>query len=151
MELDAKAWKILAAIQRDARLSLKALADEAGLSLPATSERLKKLEDAGIIDGYRAQVNPESIGYDVLAVIGITTPQPDKARLIEQLARMPEVLECLHVTGQDSFLLRVVTQNIRHLERFVGQINHYGETRTSIVMSAPIPLRPLAPPPDRNT
>ncbi|MBL8509768.1 MAG: Lrp/AsnC ligand binding domain-containing protein, partial [Chitinimonas sp.] len=74
------------------------------------------------------------------------TAQPDKARLIAQLQSMPEVLECLHVTGQDSFVLRVVTRNIRHLEQFVGSINHFGETRTSIVMSAPIALRPLAPP-----
>ena len=58
---------------------------------------------------------------------------------------MPEVLECLHVTGQDSYLLRVLTTDIAHLERFVAGINHFGETRTSIVMSAPIPLRPVLP------
>ena len=148
MELDAKAWKIIAAIQRDARMPLKMLAAEAGLSLPATSERLKRLEEAGIIDAYRAMILPEAVGYSVSAVIGITTPQQDKARLISLLKDMPEVLECLHVTGQDSFLLRVVTTNIRHLERFVGQINHYGETRTAIVMSAPIPLRAVSPPID---
>ncbi len=147
MELDAKAWKILAAIQRDARMPLKLLADEAGLSLPATSERLKRLEEAGIIDGYRALVRPDAVGYGVMSMIGITTPQPTKSRLLELLAGMPEVLECLHVTGQDSFVLRVVARDIRHLEAFVGRINHYGETRTSIVMSAPIPLRAIAPPP----
>jgi Lrp/AsnC family leucine-responsive transcriptional regulator len=146
MELDAKAWKLLAAIQRDARMPLKALADEIGLSLPATSERLKRLEEAGIVAGYRAQVSPESVGYGVTAMIGITTPQPSKSRLLELLAGMPEVLECLHVTGQDSFVMRVVARDIRHLESFVGRINHYGETRTSIVMSAPIPLRAVAPP-----
>lgn len=148
MELDTKAWKILAAIQRDARMSLKNLADEAGLSLPATSERLKRLEEAGIIDGYRALINPETVGYGVLAIIGITTLQPGKARLIEVLKGLPEVLECLHVTGQDSYLLRVITRNIRHLERFVGEINHYGETRTAIVMSTPIALRPIGPLPE---
>jgi len=147
MELDSKAWKILAAIQRDGRIALKGLADEAGLSLPATSERLKRLEEAGVITGYRADVAPEAVGYGMTAVIGITTPQPDKARLIALLQGMPEVTECLHVTGQDSFLLRVVTRDIRHLERLVGSINHYGETRTSIVMSTPIPLRSLAQPP----
>lgn len=149
MELDTKAWKIIAAIQRDARMSLKSLADEAGLSLPATSERLKRLEEAGVINGYRALINPEAVGYGVLAIIGITTLQPGKARLIEVLKSLPEVLECLHVTGQDSYLLRVATQNIRHLERFVGEINHYGETRTAIVMSAPIPLRAIEPLPER--
>jgi len=143
MDIDTKAWKILAALQRDARISLKALADEAGLSLPATSERVKRLEEAGIIQGYRAEVNAESLGLQVQAVIGITVPQPQKASLIAHLKSLPEVLECLHVTGQDSFLLRVATKDLRHLESFVGNINHYGETRTSIIMSAPIPLRAL--------
>ncbi|MFZ6778660.1 Lrp/AsnC family transcriptional regulator [Undibacterium sp. Ji83W] len=145
MDIDTKAWKILAALQRDARISLKALADETGLSLPATSERVKRLEEAGVIKGYRAEVNAEAIGLQVQAVIGITVPQPQKASLIAHLKSLPEVLECLHVTGQDSFLLRVATRDLRHLESFVGNINHYGETRTSIIMSVPIPLRALMP------
>ena len=146
MDLDAKAWKILAAVQHDGRASLKALAEEASLSLPAVSERLKRLEEAGIVKGYRAEVNPAAVGYGVMAMIGMTTPQADKARLVALLKTLPEVLECLHVTGQDSFLLRVVTRDISHLERFVGVINHYGETRPSIVMSAPIPMRSVAQP-----
>ena len=146
MDLDAKAWKILAAVQHDGRASLKALAEEAGLSLPAVSERLKRLEETGIVKGYRAEVNPAAVGYGVMAMIGMTTPQANKARLVALLKTLPEVLECLHVTGQDSFLLRVVTRDISHLERFVGVINHYGETRTSIVMSAPIPMRSVAQP-----
>lgn len=146
IELDAKAWKILAAMQRDGRISLRNLADEVGLSLPAVSERLKRLEEAGVISGYRALVSPDAVGYGVTAMIGITTLQPGKARLLAQLKEMPEVLECLHVTGQDSYLLRVACKDIQHLETFVGSINQYGETRTSIVMSAPIPLRPVAQP-----
>ncbi|GLZ86462.1 AsnC family transcriptional regulator [Metapseudomonas resinovorans] len=148
MELDAKSWKILQVVQREGRISLTDLASRVALSLPATSERLKRLEEAGVIEAYRATVVPEKAGYQVMALIGMTTPQPEKARLIAQLQQMPEVLECLHVTGQDSFILRVVTQDIRHLERFVGSINHFGETRTSIVMSAPIPLRGVEPPRD---
>jgi Lrp/AsnC family leucine-responsive transcriptional regulator len=146
MEIDTKSWKILQAIQDEGRISLTELANRVALSLPATSERLKRLEESGVIEGYRACVSAEHVGYEVMALIGMTTPQPDKARLVALLQQMPEVLECLHVTGQDSFILRVVTRNIRHLERFVGSINHFGETRTSIVMSAPIPLRPLQPP-----
>ncbi|WP_342245958.1 Lrp/AsnC family transcriptional regulator [Pseudomonas sp. OTU5201] len=148
MELDAKSWKILQVVQREGRISLTDLASRVSLSLPATSERLKRLEEAGVIEAYRATVSPEEAGYQVMALIGMTTPQPEKARLIAQLQQMPEVLECLHVTGQDSFILRVVTRDIRHLERFVGSINHFGETRTSIVMSAPIPLRGVEPPRD---
>lgn len=144
MEIDEKTWKILDAVQRDGRIALKALAQEIGLSVPATSERLRRLEEAGVIRGYRAEVDAEALGYGVMAVIGMTTPQPDKHKLLARLQTMPEVLECLHVTGQDSYLLRIVTRDIRHLERLVGHINLYGETRTSIVMSTPIPLRAVA-------
>ena len=147
MDIDARSWKILEAIQADGRMSLTELAEKVALSVPATSERLKRLEEAGVIESFRAVVAPDRVGYGVLALVGITTTQPEKGKLLAQLEQMPEVLECLHVTGQDSFILRVVTRDVRHLEQFVGSINHFGETRTSIVMSAPIPLRPLAPPP----
>lgn len=148
MNIDRISWRILDAVQRDGRISVKALAGEIGLSLPATSERLKRLEEAGIISGYRAVVHSESVGHGVTAVIGLTTAKPDKAHLIAALKEMPEVIECLHVTGQDSYLLRVVTKDLHHLEAFVGSINGYGETRTSIVMSQPIRLRSISPPVD---
>jgi Lrp/AsnC family leucine-responsive transcriptional regulator len=143
MDLDDKSWTILSAVQRDGRISLKALAAEAGLSLPAVSERLRRLVEAGVILGFRAQVDPEALGHHVLAIIGITTPQNLKGKLLKLLEGRTEVLECLHVTGQDSYLLRVAARDIRHLEQFVSRINVYGETRSSIVMSTPIPLRPL--------
>ena len=143
MKVDQLSWKILDVIQRDGRISLKSLAAEAGLSVPAVSERLKRLEEAGIIEGYHARVSPQAMGYSIMAIIGMTTLQPDKQKLIRALEKMPEVLECLHVTGQDSYLVRVVTRDIGHLESFVGSINHFGETRTSIVMSHPIPQRAL--------
>ena len=148
MNIDRISWRILDAVQRDGRISIKALAGEIGLSLPATSERLKRLEEAGIISGYRAVVHPESVGHGVTAVIGLTTPKPDKARLIDALKEMPEVIECLHVTGEDSYLLRVVTKDLRNLEAFVGSINGFGETRTAIVMSQPIRLRAIGAPAD---
>ncbi|WP_261844821.1 Lrp/AsnC family transcriptional regulator [Aliamphritea ceti] len=144
MNIDPISWQILNAVQNDGRISLKALAAEIGLSLPATSERLKRLEEAGIISGYRAVVKPESVGYGVMAIMAMTTLQPDKARLIKLLTDMPEVIECLHVTGQDSYVIRVVTRDLQHLEDFAGSINQYGETRTSIVLSHPIRLRPVS-------
>lgn len=145
MKVDHLSWKILTAVQQDGRMSLKSLAAEVGLSLPAVSERLKRLEEAGIISGYRAIVEADALGYGIMAIIGMTTLKPDKKHLIEDLEKMPEVLECLHVTGQDSYLIRVLTRDIQHLESFVGAINHYGETRTSIVMSHPIKMRPISP------
>lgn len=143
MNIDPISWQILNELQQDGRISIKALAGKIGLSLPATSERIRRLEEAGVINGYRATVSPEAVGYGVTTVIGMTTMQPDKKRLIDLLEAMPEVIECLHVTGQDSYLLRVVTRDLQHLEDFVGSINKYGETRTSIVLSHPIRLRPI--------
>lgn len=141
MELDEKAWKILAELQRDARQPLKVLAHTVGLSLPATSERIKRLEEQGVIAAYHAHINPKALGKQILAIVGITVLQPQKAALISYLQGLPEILECLHVTGQDSFLLRIACSDVQHLEQLVGKINHYGETRTSIIMSAPIPWR----------
>lgn len=146
MKIDPVSWQILQTVQRDGRISIKALAAEVGLSVPATSERLKRLEESGVIEGYKANISPLSVGYSVMAIIGMTCPQPDKAHLIRALEAMPEVLECLHVTGQDSYLIRMVARDLQHLESFVGSINRYGETRTSIVLSQPIDLRPINPP-----
>ena len=146
MEIDSKNWQILDALQQDARTSLTALARQVGLSVPSTSERVKRLEEAGVLAGYRAVVPPRHVGYTVMALVGITTPQPDKARLLKLLEGRREVLECFHVTGQDSYVLKVAARDIEHLEAFVSSINHLGETRTSIVMSVPIPARPIAAP-----
>ena len=146
MEIDAKNWQILDVLQQDARTSLTALARQVALSVPSTSERVKRLEEAGVIEGYRAVVPPRKAGYTVTALVGITTAQPDKARLLKLLGSRREVLECFHVTGQDSYVLKVVARDIEHLESFVSSINHLGEARTSIVMSVPIAARAVAAP-----
>jgi Lrp/AsnC family leucine-responsive transcriptional regulator len=139
--LDEKSWCILTALQKDARASLKTLAEMAGLSVPATAERIKKMEDAGIIRGYHADIAPEALGYGIKAVVAITTQHPYKHKFIEVLRAKPQVLECLHVTGSDSCVFTVVAKNVVDLEQFLASINQYGETRTSIVMSSQIPRR----------
>ncbi|WP_418131315.1 Lrp/AsnC family transcriptional regulator [Variovorax sp. 375MFSha3.1] len=146
MEIDSKNWQILEVLQADARTSLTALARQVGLSVPSTSERVKRLEEAGVLAGYRAVVPPRNVGYTVMALVGITTPQPEKVRLLKLLESRREVLECFHVTGQDSYVLKVAARDIEHLEAFVSAINHLGETRTSIVMSVPIPPRAVTAP-----
>ena len=146
MQLDDKAWKLLLALQQDGRSPLKTLAAAAGLSVPATVERLKRLKDAGVVRAIGAEVDAASAGYPVRAIVGITVVQPGKKAFLEKLRRAAEVLECHHVAGADSFLLTVVTQGLEDLERFLASINVYGETRTSIVFSTPIPRRGLVPP-----
>lgn len=144
--VDERAWQLLAALQDDARSSLKELAAAAGLSIPATAERLRKLEEAGVIRGYRAEIEASAVGYGVQALVGITTVQPHKRKFLEKIEASPEVLECHHVTGADSYVMTVVAASIADLERFLGSINAYGETRTSIVMSTPIPRRGMKKP-----
>ncbi len=145
-ELDDAAWRLLAALQRDARAPLKTLAEAAGLSVAATAERLKRLQDTGIVQGFTAQLDASSAGYPVKAIIGITATQPGKKPLLERLRHAPEVLECHHVAGADSYVMTVATTGLADLERFIGTINGYGETRTSIVFSTPIERRGLVPP-----
>jgi Lrp/AsnC family transcriptional regulator, leucine-responsive regulatory protein len=146
LQLDDKAWLLLLALQEDGRAPLKALAEAADLSVPATAERLKRLKDAGVVRSVSADVDAVSAGYTVRAIVGITVQQPGKKAFLDRLRRAAEVLECHHVAGADSYLLTVVARDLVDLERFLASVNGYGETRTSIVFSTPIPRRGLVPP-----
>ena len=145
--LDEKAWQLLLALQRDGRAPLKVLAEACGLSIPATAERLKRLQDAGVVRGVTAELDAARAGYTVRAIVGITVAgQPAKKAFLQQIGRAAEVLECHHVAGADSYLLTVVAADLPALEAFLGSINAWGETRTQIVFSTPIPRRGLVPP-----
>lgn len=146
LRLDDKAWRLLQALQADGRAPLKALAAAAGLSIPATVERLQRLQAGGVIRSIGAELDAARVGYGVKAIVGITAQQPGKRALLERLSQSTEVLECHHVAGADSYLMTVVARDLPDLERFLATINGYGETRTSIVFSTPIPRRGLAPP-----
>lgn len=146
MEVDGKSWLILQALQDNARQSLTELAQTVGLSVPAVSERVKRLEEAGVISGYHAVVAPLKAGFVLSALVGITVPQPAKKVLLERLAAMAEVQECHHVTGVDSYVFRVLARDVSHLELLVSRLNDLGETRTSIILSTPLSNRPVLPP-----
>lgn len=139
--LDDKDWKLIEALQQDARSPLKTLAQAIGLSVPATAERVKRLEADGVIRGYRAEIDIHAAGYAVSAILAITVAPSQKVDFLAALERMPEVLECHHVTGADSYLFTLVASSIPHLEKLIGAIVVYGDTRTSIIMSSPIPRR----------
>ncbi len=143
--VDPIAWRLLTALQADGRAPLKALAEATGLSIPATAERLRKLQDAGVVRGIGADVDPARVGYGVTAIVGITVLQPGKKAFLDKCRRSAEVLECHHVAGADSYLMTVVARDLPDLERFLASINGYGETRTSVVFSTPIPRRGVAP------
>ena len=146
LHLDDKAWKLIEALQADGRAPLKTLAEASGLSIAATAERLKRLQASGVVRGVHADLDPARLGLPVQAVIGITVAQPHKQALLKALRSRAEVVECHHVTGADSYLMTVAVADMGALEAFLGDINRWGETRTAIVMSTPIPRRGLRRP-----
>ena len=129
------------ALQGDARLSLAELGRRVGLSAPAVGERLARLEQAGVIRGYRADVDPRALGYELSVVLRIR-PAPNMIGKVADLARKtPEVTECHRVTGEDCFVMRLYVRDVLHLEELIDQFVLYGQTTTSIMQSSPVPGR----------
>ncbi len=133
--LDDTGWQILQALQNDARLSFAELGRRVGLSPPAVAERVRRMEEAGIIWGYRAEVNPEKVGLPLTALIGLTTTPQQYPQVIALINNLPEVLECHHVTGSSSFSIKAIASSVSHLELLIEQLSRYGSTATSIVLS----------------
>ena len=142
--LDDVGWRIVVALQTDARLSFSALGRRVGLSPPAAAERVRRLEDAGIITGYRAELNVEKLGFAITAMVRITSPEHHFSRLKTLVREIPEVLEAHHVTGADTLVLRVTAMSVGHLERVIEQLGRYGTPTTSIILSSPVPRRTIA-------
>lgn len=136
--LDEVGWRILIALQEDGRLSFAELGRRVGLSLPAVAERVRRLEEAGIITGYRAEVNMTKIGLAIMAFIRMNASKDQYPALIALLNRLPQVLECHHLTGSESFIIKIVVTSIADLESLIGQLSAFGQTTTSIVLSSPV-------------
>ncbi|WP_422845671.1 Lrp/AsnC family transcriptional regulator [Acidovorax sp. M2(2025)] len=138
MELDKKDRQILQALQADARQSLAALGKRIGLSQPAMSERVRKLEAAGVIEGYGARVNLRAIGVGLQAIIRIQTTHAGIAPYVQLFQQMPEVLEADRVTGEDCFIVRCAIAQPSDLERVVDALAVHGAVTTSLVLSSPV-------------
>lgn len=143
--LDPTGWRILRELQYNARASLTELGRKINLSTPAVVERVRKLEEAGIITGYHAQIDAEKLGLPLLVFIRINTPTREYARFLKVIEQSPEVLECHHVAGADSFILKGRLASNAHLEALLRRISAFGETNTSIVLSSPVASRQIAP------
>jgi Lrp/AsnC family transcriptional regulator, leucine-responsive regulatory protein len=140
MTLDASAldeigWQILEELQQNGRISFAELGRRVGLTLPAVAERARKMEDAGIITGFHAEVDPARIGLPIAAFIRISVVGDVFARVAKAVRDMPEVLECHRGTGADSFTLKVAVESVQHLERVIDELTPFGTTSTSIVLS----------------
>ena len=143
--LDSIGWSILQALQEDARLSFAELGRRVGLSLPAVAERVRRMEEAGIITGYHALVEAKAVDRPITAFIRITVPGERYPAFTSLVRQLEEVLECHHLTGADAFIIKAVVSSIAHLETLITRLSPYGQTTTSIVLSSPVMRRVLGP------
>jgi Lrp/AsnC family leucine-responsive transcriptional regulator len=142
--LDTVDSRLLAELQDDARLTLAELGRRVGLSSPAVADRLRRLESAGVIGGYRTDVDPVAVGYALTSIIRIR-PSPRQIATVADLARAaPEVVECHRITGEDCFFVKAHVRDVRHLEELIDTFTPFGQTTTSIVQSSPVPPRAVA-------
>jgi len=144
--LDDVNWQILRELQEDARLSYSELGRRVGLSSPSVAERVKRLEEAGVISGYRVELNLEKLGYPLLVFVRIATDEKKCLQFGKIAKQFPEVLECHRVTGGDSYIVQVAVSSVRHLELLLDRLLPYGETVTSIVLSSTVTKRIVGPP-----
>jgi Lrp/AsnC family transcriptional regulator, leucine-responsive regulatory protein len=143
-ELDAIDRKILALLEANARLSFSAIGREVGLSQPAVAERIHRLESEGVISGYHAHLNTEKVGLPIMAFIHLATSGlHGSQRGREAALAIPEVLEIHSVTGDDSFIIKVAVESVKHLETVIQQLGQYGNPSTSLVLSTPLHRRGL--------
>jgi len=140
--LDPINLQLLKLLQEDGRLSVAELGRRIAMSPPAVAERVQRLERAGVITGYHAEIDPRRLGYPIAAIVRIR-PSPGQLQRIPEVAReTPEVAECYRITGEDCYLLKLHLRAIEDLEELLDRFTPYGLTTTSIVHSAPVPRRP---------
>lgn len=141
-ELDRLDISILEVLQENARMPLSEVGRRIGLSQPATSERVKRLEERGIIAGYRAQIDPAALGLGMMAIIRLKTTHEHIKPALGAFAGMPHVIEVHRLTGEDCFLLKVLVPTPGHLETIVDAIARFGAVTTSLVLRSE-PAKPL--------
>jgi Lrp/AsnC family leucine-responsive transcriptional regulator len=145
MTVDPTDWRLLEELQRDGRASFADLARVVAMSPSAVAERVRRMEEAGVIAGYRATVDPEKVGLQVMAFVRLRYPTGNYRPFHALLDSTPEIIEAHHVTGEDCFVLKVLTRSMRHLEEVTGRISGLGAVTTSVVYSSPLPGRALKP------
>jgi Lrp/AsnC family transcriptional regulator, leucine-responsive regulatory protein len=142
--LDATDWRLLAALQSTGRASYAELARAVAMSPSAVAERVRRLEEAGVVTGYRAMVPPAVVGLSIMAFVRLRYPTPNYGPFYALLDSTPEIIEAHHVTGEDCFVMKVVARSMRHLEMVAGRIAGLGSVTTSVVYSSPLPGRDVS-------
>lgn len=137
--LDGTSWHLLQELQQNARLTYTELGQRVGLSLPAVAERVRKMEEAGIITGYHAEVNLAKLGVPVQAIIHLQGIGGQSCRrAVAQVSELPEVLECYRVTGSDSIIVKIAATSLDHLASVIDQLSLSGVPTTSILRAKPM-------------
>lgn len=145
--LDEKNRLLLAELQANPRITMSALGRRVSMSAPAVTERVERLEQAGVIRGYQLDLDPAALGLPLAAFARIKPAAGQLTRLAELAAATPQVSECYRITGEDCFLLKVHASSVEHLAEVLDRFQTYGQSVTSVVVSTPVPLRPLLIPP----
>jgi Lrp/AsnC family transcriptional regulator, leucine-responsive regulatory protein len=147
---DDKNVALLRLLEKNPRAPMSELARRIGMSNPAVKERIVRLEESGILAGFRLELNPKELGYNVTAFVRIR-PLPGHLNKVAELAQtIPEVTECHRVTGDDCFILKLFLREISGLDRVLDKFLVHGQTTTSIVQSSPVPPRSLPLPGSRT-
>lgn len=141
--LDDVNRRLLAQLHGNPRMTMSELARRVEMSPPAVTERVQRLERAGVITGYRLEVDPAALGLPVTAFARIRPVAGQLSKIAELARSLPQVTECHRITGEDCFLVKVHAPTVEQLEAVLDQFLIYGQTVTSIVVSTPVPPRPL--------
>jgi Lrp/AsnC family leucine-responsive transcriptional regulator len=140
-QIDAVGWKLLGHLQQNARLSFRQIGEAIGLTAPAVAERVRRMEDAGIVKGYHAEIDLAKVGLPVMAFVHLTTNAQQSRRLRTAVDNMLEVVECYCVTGNESYILKVAVVSVPRLEDLLMKLTDFGEVRTSLVLSSQVTRR----------
>lgn len=143
--LDDTGWHILHELQEDARISYAELGRRVGLTPPAVMERVRRLEDAGIIKGYHAEIDLKKVGAPVIAYIRLSDTGKEFEYVGEMLKSMPYVLEAHHVLGEDCYVVKVAVPSVASLENFFRQVKRLARTTTSVVINSSVERRTICP------
>lgn len=144
MSIDVLNSKILRCLQENARLSNAEIGRQVGISSPAVSERIKKMEDLGIIEGYKTIVSPFAMGYQFKAIITLRAFMGKLKPFLEKVRTYDEVINCYRITGDENIVMEVVLKDQKHLEAFIDQLISYGESKTQIVLSRVVKQKAVA-------
>ncbi|MGI9594210.1 MAG: Lrp/AsnC family transcriptional regulator [Patiriisocius sp.] len=143
MHIDSLNWSILNLLQHNARISNAAIGREVGISSPAVSERIRKMEDAGLILGYKTLVSPFKADYQLKAIITLRAFMGKLKPFLIKVKTYPQVINCYRITGNENIVMEVVLNNQKQLENFIDELIVYGETKTQIVLSHVVAHNPI--------